>query len=94
VAGDQHRSDFEYTTSSKYGTPRRYTIERLTPASMGPLSVYRDPASAPAWLLSEDDGTYPPIWIHEVLVEIGAVAIRWFSAKEWADGASGQELPY
>lgn len=99
VAGDQHRSDFEYTTSSKYGAPRRYTIERLTPASRGrrPLSAYRNPVSAPAWLLSEEDGTHP-IWIHEVLVEIGALMIRWFSAQEWKEalegGASGQELPY
>lgn len=94
VAGDVHHSNFEYTSSSKYGTPRRYTIERLTPASTGPRSVYRDASTAPAWLLAEDDSRDPPIWLHDVLLESGAVAIRWFSAKEWAEGASGEELPY
>lgn len=95
VAGDVHRAEFEYTTSAKYGTPRRYLIERVPmPIPATPTSVYRDPATVHVWLLAEDDGRFPPIWLHEVLAKSGAVDIRWFSRDEWDTQAAGAELPY
>ncbi len=94
VTGDAHGSDFEFTSSEKYGSARRYTIERLTSSGSAPSSVYRGVSSAHVWLLAEDDGGYPPIWLHYLLLETGGVAIRWFSAKEWAEGSPGHELPY
>src|SRR4051812_12847152 len=42
VAGDAHRSEFEYTHSEKYGTPRRYVIERVPmPSPAKTSSIYR-----------------------------------------------------
>lgn len=79
---------------TEFAPPRRYTIERSTAASLGARSAYRDPPSTPSWLLKQLDRECPALWNHDALVEIGAVAIRWFSAEEWSEGGPGQELPY
>jgi hypothetical protein len=93
VNGDAHRADFEWTPSAKYATPRTYVIERV-PASSGDASPYRSAHVAPAWLMIVEPERYTPIRLHDALLEIGAVAIRWFSAAEWTAGVAGQDLPY
>jgi hypothetical protein len=45
-------------------------------------------------LLIDEDGGRADIWTHEVLVNIGATHIRWFSRDEWNTQAPGSELPY
>lgn len=95
VTADAHHARFEYTYSSPRGTPRRYALERLPPSvGVGPPSVYRDPSTVQAWLLTEKGRGYPPIWLHDILVKNGAVNIRWFSRDEWLTGAPGEALPY
>jgi hypothetical protein len=93
VAGDAHRADFEYTHSAKHGMPRRYTVDRVR-APMPMPSAYRDGSTAHVWLLVEDDGRALSIGLGDVLTNIGAFDIRWFSHAEWNARTEGQELPY
>lgn len=95
VVGDAHRAVFEYAPSRADGRARRYTLEHVaTPALVGPSSVYRDPSTLQVWHFAEVDGTYPPIWLHELLVKNGALNVRWFSRDEWATQSAGEALPY
>lgn len=90
--GDACRAHFEFTHSAEYGTPGGYRLERVrTPP---PSSAYRDPATAHVWLLVEEEGSHPPTWLHKVLVQNGALDIRWFSRDEWTAQVAGEPLPY
>jgi hypothetical protein len=93
VDGAAHRADFEWTSSAKYATPRTYVVERVR-ASSGDASPYRPVSAASAWLMIIETEKYTPIGMHDALLEIGAVGIRWFSAAEWNGGGAGQDLPY
>jgi hypothetical protein len=94
VTGDSDTAVFEYTHSETYGTARRYTLERLPTPPLAPATAYRAPSTVHAWVLAEDEGRYPPIWLHSVLERNGALGIRWLSRDEWTARADGAELPY
>jgi hypothetical protein len=94
VAGDADTAIFEYTHSEKYGTARRYTLERIETRPPIAATAYRASPAVHAWLLSADDGHFPPIWLHSILQTHGALGIRWFSRGEWTERADGAELPY
>jgi hypothetical protein len=94
LSGSVEVAEFGYAHSAKDGKHLQYTIERLRPLVAGNTSaVYRDPVGANVWLLAED-GPYPPIGLHEILRELGATDIRWFSRDEWNSRALGAALPY
>lgn len=95
VRGDGRRAEFDFTVSTLYATSRHYTIERVeTSQSSDPLTAYRDPSTVYVWMLIDEEGGHPPIWIHDVLVRSGASHIRWFSRDEWNAHAPGNALPY
>jgi hypothetical protein len=95
VTGNADTAVFEYTHSEKYGTARRYTLQRLRTPSAAPATAYRTPSAVHAWILAEEEGGgFPSEVLHRVLQRNGAVGIRWFSREEWTAGADGAELPY
>jgi hypothetical protein len=95
VAGNGHRAVFEHTHSTELGIPCWYTVERVRhSAPVAPPPSYREPSPVHVWLLAAEHDRFPPIWLHDVLLENGAVDIRWFSRDEWNAQAAGRELPY
>jgi hypothetical protein len=94
VTGDKEIAVFEYTHSEEYATARRYTLESLRTPPLATRTPYRTPSAVHAWVLAEDEGRFPPVWLHSLLERNGAVNIRWFSREEWNARANGAELPY
>lgn len=94
VSGDTDTAIFDYTHSEKYGTARRYTLERIEIRPPVAATPYRASSAVHAWVLAADEGRFPLIWLHGVLQTNGALHIRWFSGGEWTERANGAELPY
>jgi hypothetical protein len=94
VAGDSDQASFAFL-DYPFSATRSFVVERVPPPVPAPRpTIYRDPATVDTWHVTEVDGRHPPISLHYLLVENGAVDIRWFSRDEWTAQAPGTELPY
>ena len=93
-SGDADRARLSFApNTSKWARAYRLDLARGPDRSREPRTIYRDPAPARTWLLVDEDGL-ARLWLHELLVTMGAVDIRWFSREEWQKGGTGRARPY
>ncbi len=64
----------------------------MTRLTSGLADAYR--GGPVEWRVIAPDSKYPPMWVHELLQNLGATSLRWFSRAEWMAKAPGQPLPY
>jgi hypothetical protein len=87
--GDGTEAALTFVHSAERDDPHRYRIELIAGGTAG---AYR--GGPTEWLIIAPDTKYPPMWLHELLQNMGATSLRWFSRAEWTADAPGQPLPY
>jgi hypothetical protein len=76
--GDPDVACFQVNRSVKYLRPQYYRLIRLLDG----------------WLLAGEKSDGRPWWLEELLREVEATDLRWFSEEEWRAGASGKPRPF